>query len=290
MGAPVKVVKVGHVGLRVNDLSRHGEFYTDTWGLGLTEEDNGALYLRARQPDHHIVALYDAARDRNAVDHVGLELQSRDDLDRAAEEIARRGLEMVAPPGPAQEPGHARALRFRDPAGQVIELYVDPDTVRDDYGDRTVKPTKLSHIVLAVPDIDAASSFYAEVLGFRQIDWNGHWMSFLNCSPDHHSLALVASDSARLNHVAFEVRDWADLAKGIYNLGEQGIARVWGPGRHGPGNNVFSYFWDPDQNVIEYTCEIEQVDDTYVPRVWDRDAGQPDWWCNYPPPEAYRNS
>jgi catechol-2,3-dioxygenase len=290
MASPAKVVKVGHVGLRVSDLSRHGEFYTDLWGLGLTEEDKGALYLRAEEPEHHIVSLHEGGRERNAVEHVGLQVRDRDDLQRAAEEIARRGLEIVQQPGPATEPGLGHAMRFRDPAGQVVELYTDPERVGDDYGDRVVKPTKLSHVVLYVPDIDAASSFYSEVLGFRQIDWNGHWMCFLNCGSDHHSLALAVAPDARLNHVAFEVHDFLDIAKGMYNLGEKGVARVWGPGRHGPGNNVFSYFWDPDRNVIEYTCEIEQVDDTYPSRVWDPPEGQPDWWCHYPPPDAVRNS
>ena len=291
MAAPVRVVKVGHVGLKVSDLSQHGEFYTDTWGLGLTEQDKDTLYLRAQEPEHHIVSLHEAGeRGRNPVDHVGLQVRERDDLERAAEELAKRGLEIVTPPGPASEPGFSRAMRFRDPGGQVIELYTEPERVADDYGDRVVKPTKLSHVVLFVPDIDAAADLYSNVLGFRQIDWNGHWMCFLNCSSDHHSLALVAGSDARLNHVAFEVRDWMDVAKGVYNLGEKGVARVWGPGRHGPGNNVFSYFWDLDRNVIEYTCEIQQVDDSYVPRVWDPPEGQPDWWCNYPPPEAYRNS
>ncbi|HLH23694.1 MAG TPA: VOC family protein [Chloroflexota bacterium] len=289
MAAPVKVVKVGHVGLKVSDLSRHGEFYTDTWGLGVTEEDHGALYLRAAEPVHHVVALYEGDRGRNAVDHVGLQVRDRDDLERAAEELTRRGIEVVMPPGPSPEPGAARAMRFRDPAGQVVELYTEPETVGDDYGERVVKPTKLSHVVLNVPDIDAAAELYTNVLGFRQIDWNGHWMCFLNCERDHHSLALAVGDT-KLNHVAFEVHDWLEIAKGIYNLGEKGVPRIWGPGRHGPGHNVFSYFWDPDKNVIEYTCEVDQVDDSYVPRVWEPRHGDPDWWCAYPPPEAYTKS
>jgi catechol-2,3-dioxygenase len=284
MSSPAKVIKVGHIGLKVDDLSRHGEFYTDTWGLGLTEEGPGALYLRAADPEHHVLALYDQQRDVNSVEHVGLQVRDRDDLERAAEEIARRGLELISPPGPATEPGQARAMRFRDPAGHIVELYTEPERVADDYGDRVVKPTKLSHVVLTVPDIDPVVDLYTEVLGFRAIDWNGHWMAFLNCGPDHHSLAVAVGPEAKLNHVAYEVQDWMAIARGIYNLGEKGVARVWGPGRHGPGNNVFSYFTDLDPNVIEYTCEVEQVDESYVPRVWGPRAGEPDFWCAYPPP------
>jgi catechol-2,3-dioxygenase len=286
MVAPVKVTKVGHIGLKVRELSRHGEFYTDIWGLGLTEQAPGTLYLRAAEPEHHVLALYEAEHDVNAVDHVGLQVRDRDDLERAAEALVRCGVEILMPPGPSSEPGQARAMRFRDPAGQVIELYTEPERVTDDYGDRVVKPSKLSHVVLTVPDIDAAVALYTEVLGFRLIDWNGHWMAFLNCNRDHHSLALAAGPQAKLHHVAFEVHDWLELAKGIYYLGEKRVPRVWGPGRHGAGNNVFSYFTDLERNVIEYTCEMEQVDESYVPRVWEPQPGEPDFWRAYPPPPA----
>jgi catechol 2,3-dioxygenase len=40
----------------------------------------------------------------------------------------------------------------------------------------------------------------------------------------------------------------------------------WGVGRHGTGDNVFAYFVDPNGFAIEYTTEMQQVDDrTYVP-------------------------
>jgi hypothetical protein len=38
-----------------------------------------------------------------------------------------------------------------------------------------------------------------------------------------------------------------------------GFETVWGPGRHGPGNNVFGYFTAPNRQVIEYTAEVEQI-------------------------------
>ncbi len=32
-------------------------------------------------------------------------------------------------------------------------------------------------------------------------------------------------------------------------------------GRHGPGNNVFSYFIEPNGFVAEYTTELDQIDE-----------------------------
>jgi len=33
----------------------------------------------------------------------------------------------------------------------------------------------------------------------------------------------------------------------------------WGPGRHGPGNNLFVFVHDPEGNWIEISAELEQV-------------------------------
>ena len=44
-----------------------------------------------------------------------------------------------------------------------------------------------------------------------------------------------------------------------------------GPGRHGPGNNLFVMFDDPAANRIELSCEMERYWDEladYTPRQW----------------------
>jgi catechol 2,3-dioxygenase len=53
------------------------------------------------------------------------------------------------------------------------------------------------------------------------------------------------------------------LMYGAGRLKKNGHDLVWGIGRHGPGNNVYSYFVEPNGFVTEYTTEVEQVDDSY---------------------------
>src|SRR5205823_8992041 len=54
-----------------------------------------------------------------------------------------------------------------------------------------------------------------------------------------------------------------------------GVRRMWGPGRHLAGNNLFSYYFDPEGNVVEYTTEVEQItSDDYVPPLRPRIADQ----------------
>jgi catechol-2,3-dioxygenase len=54
------------------------------------------------------------------------------------------------------------------------------------------------------------------------------------------------------------IRDWAD------RFAARGIPLMWGPGRHGPGNNLFIFIVDPDGNWIEMSTELEVIDDRPV--------------------------
>ena len=65
------------------------------------------------------------------------------------------------------------------------------------------------------------------------------------------------------------------VMRGAGRMRDNGRGIEWGPGRHGPGQNVFCYFLGPKNMPIEYTGEMQQIDDSY--RV-----GQPDDW-KWPP-------
>jgi len=43
--------------------------------------------------------------------------------------------------------------------------------------------------------------------------------------------------------------------RGSGRMIDAGFPIAWGVGRHGPGDNVFSYFIDPVGTVIEYTAD-----------------------------------
>ena len=69
--------------------------------------------------------------------------------------------------------------------------------------------------------------------------------------------------------------------RGGGRLKEAGCPIQWGPGRHGPGNNLFNYFLGPFDFPIEYTAEVSQVDDSYrtgMPEDWKWPPGRIDHW------------
>ena len=77
--------------------------------------------------------------------------------------------------------------------------------------------------------------------------------------------------------------------RGGGRMKDAGHAIEWGPGRHGPGDNAFNYFIDPFGIVIEYTAEVQQIDDSYVvrgPADWAWPPGRVDHWGISAPPSA----
>jgi catechol 2,3-dioxygenase len=83
--------------------------------------------------------------------------------------------------------------------------------------------------------------------------------------------------------------DLDSVMRGAGRCREQGWPIEWGVGRHGPGNNVFAYFVGAEDIPIEYTAEVEQVDDSYptgTPDDWGWPAGRSDHWGITDPPSA----
>jgi catechol-2,3-dioxygenase len=283
MSHSIKVARLSHVGLRARDLDQQAAFYTDRWGLEPIDEHGQDIFLRAEGPEHHVLTLHadDAA---SGLDHFAFEVSQPDDIDRAADIIGELGLEVVVPPTQDLEPGVARAIRFKDPEGNVVELVSGVDQVRDPYGTREIKPQALNHVVLFAADRPKLEQFYGGTLGFKLSDTLADFMTFWRCNANHHSLAFAAPRAEHqrgLNHAAFDVRDWQELMRAVFYMGERGVKRMWGPGRHLAGNNLFSYYFDPEGNVIEYTTEVEQItSDDYVAPVRPLIADQ---WGSTPP-------
>ena len=58
------------------------------------------------------------------------------------------------------------------------------------------------------------------------------------------------------------IRDWAD------HFSEQGVMINCGPGRHGPGNNLFIFIHDSDENWLEISAELEIIGERRPVGVW----------------------
>src|SRR5262249_39314500 len=64
----------------------------------------------------------------------------------------------------------------------------------------------VGHAVLMMPEIDAALTFYRDLLGFRITDFMGPPVSlyFMHVNTRHHSLAIAQGPRSRMHHLMME--------------------------------------------------------------------------------------
>lgn len=275
------------VALTVPDLAAAEAFYTETWRLAAADRAPGVVYLRGSGADHHLLALHQADGIPQ-LRLVTLRTRTAEALQAVAEAAVKAGGVVERGIHPASDPAGGLTLTIRDRDGRRFEL-VHGDALRTpDEPPPPDQPQRLAHAVLNAHDVPLAQGFLEQALGFVLAD-RTKIMAFMNCNDDHHSLALGDTDNDALNHIAFLMPTLDAVMRGGGRMNDKGLPSQWGPGRHGPGDNAFNYFIDPFGIVIEYTAEVEQIDDSYEvrgPAQWAWPPGRVDQWGISPPPSA----
>lgn len=272
-----KVTEIRYVGYGVPDLEAERAFYADVWGLKEVAVHDGLHYFATEgSAEHHVVRLRHTPARR--VDVIGLAADTRADVDALFAKVEQAGCRIIFAPQELAGPAGGYGFRFFSPDGLPFEVSADvaKGTARELQRWEGI-PQKISHIVLHSPNHKAAVQFFIDVLGFRLSDWLGDFMAFLRCNPWHHRLAVLPGPPC-LNHVAYDMLGVDDMMRGISRLKQSGVNIAWGPGRHTAGNNTFSYFTTPNGNAVEYTADLEWVDEatwkptvhTPAPRVMDQ--------------------
>jgi len=275
---PAAVTDLHYVALAVPDLAAERAFFGETWGLVETGEADGKVYFAAEGSPHPFVIRLRQDGERKT-DLIGFSAASRADVDALFDQAKAAGCKIIAEPGPAEGPAGGYACRFFDPDGRAIEVICD--TTQRPFrtlGKGEAIPVGLSHIVLHTPEPPKLVAFYEDVLGFRLSDWIGTFMAFLRCNSAHHRLAILPGPPA-LNHVAFDVSSVDELMRGLGRLTAKGVTLSWGPGRHTAGDNTFTYYLTPNGNAVEYTSDLEEVDEaTWQPTTYEFTPSITDQW------------
>jgi catechol 2,3-dioxygenase-like lactoylglutathione lyase family enzyme len=267
------------VALTVPDLAAAEDFYTRTWKLAVAAREAGAIYLRGSGSDHHLLALH-AAPGTPTVRAITLRGRSAAALDAIAQATEAAGGHVERAVGDARDPAGGRSLLIRDQDGRRFEIVHGDARRTPDEPSPPDQPQRLAHVVVNCHAIATTQAFVERALGFVLAD-RTKIMAFMNCSADHHSIALGDTDNDALNHIAFLMPTLDAVMRGGGRLRDAGLPPQWGPGRHGPGDNAFNYFVDPFGVVIEYTAEVEQIDDSYrpgSPEDWTWPPGRIDQW------------
>lgn len=248
-------------------------FMTDIWGMPPAEVSGGAHYLRGSGTFPYLISF--AASAEEYVRTVTF-VCSEQELRQLSARVAAAGWPAI--PTVATDPGGGRGIIVELPEGEILRFLtasgeVEPIAGRD-------LPVKLTHIVFNAADAEAAATATDAVLGFRVSD-RTKGMVFVRCNDSHHSTAFARAGFSSLNHIAFEMQDMDAVMRGIGRLRDHKLSPAWGPGRHGPGANVYAYYIAPFGPVIEFSTAVEKVTENYrvgTPEDWTWPANRIDQW------------
>jgi catechol 2,3-dioxygenase-like lactoylglutathione lyase family enzyme len=280
------IVRVDHLSgivMRAPGVAATRDFYVDNWGLTHVGDVDGTLYFRGTGHEPFIYGLRDDPTF--GIDYINFGMTSRERLMALHAQLTQGGAARPTEPAVLATPGGGFGFMIRDPDDRRLRFACEV-TSNADAADVTARPRKASHVVLNTPDMERTQRFYEEQLGFRTSDYSANQMVFLRCNTDHHAIALNRSPYPSVNHVAFEMPSIDSFMRGIGRMRVKGQSPAWGPGRHGPGNNPFAYFVSPSGFVIEFTSEVQQIDEaTHRAQVWPRDKPEAmDQWMTAGPP------
>lgn len=124
----------------------------------------------------------------------------------------------------------------------------------------------LQHLTFSTLNVEKFVDFYVGKLGFcisdRVLHSNGNLATcFVRSNHEHHTVACFKSDRIGVDHHSYEAGEWNAIRDWCDHFASMNIELMWGPGRHGPGNNLFVFVEDPDGNWIEISAELEVIHD-----------------------------
>ncbi|MTD45502.1 hypothetical protein GKE82_14695 [Conexibacter sp. W3-3-2] len=273
------VTRIGHIALNVADLDRAVDFQEQVVGLTEVERTAGVAYLTCNDRHHELILVQDGSN--RGYDHLAMQVEDAAALERAKSALPAAGATLLGGVYDG-EPGIDRALKVLSPGGHVYKLFCGMETV--DVPLRDGRPTHFEHVSTKVWNHRAEDRFL-EAMGFRNADRMGVLASWWHCDDDHHGIALTRAPKAELSHYAYAFPDLNALGRVADRLrAHRGRKCIWGPSRHGPGNNHFLYLHDEDGAMVECCSELAQMREGYEPKTWSMHPGTINQWGGPPPP------
>ena len=277
----LKVADLAYVRVRVPDLARAEEFFTD-FGLVRSDRTANALYMRGTGSAHHV---HVAELGDPKFVSLAFAADSEADLHTLSQLAGASAVE------PLDEPGGGKRVRLVDPDGNQVEVVHGIASLQpiaheclplndakqglrragtlSRHTRRAAKVLRLGHAVLMSCDSPPMVTWYRETLGllcsdevvtpenelalsFNRVDRGDEYV-------DHHVLLVETGPKRGLNHVAYEVHDIDDLMLGHDHLQAKGYENVWGIGRHVYGAQIFDYWMDAWDFMYEHWTDTDRV-------------------------------
>jgi 2,3-dihydroxybiphenyl 1,2-dioxygenase len=261
----------------INELSyigfaspHHADWNTfgpEVLGAQLAEPGpDGAVRLRVDDRDARIV-IHPGETERLA--YLGWDVGDAAGLADTAARLATAGIEVSDEPDAAALRRTDAVMSFADPFGFRHELSHGLAAGEEFVPGRAISGFVtavggLGHVVLIVPDLEAATDFYCGVLGFRISDdvEQGVHLRFLHCNPRHHTIALAqAPGMVGMHHLMLEVGSIDDVGSGLDVVNQRKLPLAMSLGRHTNDHMTSFYVRTPSGFEIEYGTGGRLVND-----------------------------
>ena len=243
-----------HIQLQSRDPARLARFYAEA--LDMTARALGGGAWICEGPLRR--TLFTPGEDR-ALGYGAFGVRDAGSLDAMRENAERAGVQLLPSPSPLFREG---AFAVRDPDGSMMVFGLGEEEPH-----RKGLRGALQHLTLATKDPAPIEDFYVGKLGFMvsdivRSDEGAVNTLFTRSNHEHHTLACFRHpDRVGVDHHSYEAGDWSVIKDWCDRMGDLRIPLMWGPGRHGPGNNIFIFVEDPDRNWIEISAELEVMYD-----------------------------
>ena len=283
----IDVRRLGHATLTTPDLDAQVDYWTGVMGLQVVDRGPGHALLATRY-GQEAVAL--ESGPTAGLSRLSFQVAPGTDLGELSSRLDAHGIANTHRSDIT--PGIGKAVVFSDPKGTVIEVFETPWFHPASGAEQGVDALKLGHVAYRVPNPKQIVDFYCEILGFRVSDWIGDHFAFLRCGVDHHTINLARYDVPALHHIAFEVKDFAEIQRSCEVFRRNEYQLVWGPLRHVVGHNIAAYHRNPDDVRVEIFCEMDLMKDEALgwweprpwheefplrPRTWPADTWRSQW-------------
>jgi len=267
--------RLHHLRRDSSDPERLAGFYAQL--LGDTLESIAADTWCVRGPRRLLVVGKGAAA---AVPWFALEARDAAHLAAIRHAFETAGMTLEASPSPLFREG---AFSLQDPDGRRV-VFGLPHAPAKAAAVPSL-PGRLQHFVCATTHLEAMVTFYRDRIGLLESDrviedGDALTAAFLRSDPEHHSFAAFRAPESRADHHCYETPGWMSIRDWADHMGTLGIKLWWGPGRHGPGNNLFFMIEDPDGHKVEFSAELELIPPQIAVRNWPHEDRTLNLWGN----------
>ena len=258
-----------HMQLQSGDPAALAAFYADTMDMTAQQLAGGDWLCDG--PSRRV--LFTAGRNKR-LGFAAFACRDAASLAALADRAAAGGVEIRPSPSPLFG---AEAFAVADPDGNVIVFGLAQQDAS-----RAGLRGPLQHLTLASQDPEAFERFYIDKLGLLLSDTvrdaDGRLMVvWMRTNHEHHTLSCFRHATQGIDHHSYEAGDWSVIKDWCDRMGDRRIKLMWGPGRHGPGNNLFVFIEDPDGNWIEISAELEVIHDRPA-KVWPHEEHTVNLW------------